>query len=452
MSDLEQESADINADHGGPTMQTRIDPPHVIVAAPEGVDAVLPEPEESGEVRQPAAVRETVAVGDSVGAEMPDTSWAAEQLQLQAEQLTAHLRAQQEQIDRREADLHAQLAQFENGSRNARLWFRERQLELTEREAEIIRRECEIAAREEALARADREQAESRERIKSDSRRQNEALGSRQRELDERRLALDQQEAENAAISAALARTAAEQEQLDARLRQRQQNLEESEALLLDSQTELDAARQQLDADRHAWNERCEAERRDAAQAQARADLELEKKLHALKARAEHLERRSAAVDQLRAEVMRTQRESLELRLATDELWAQMMGVAPPAALSHSLAQIRGKLAEQYRLERAEIAGQKQDLEMLSTRLEAERDRVQHQKQELEQWAANRQADVEGQAARLAARERQLDRRQAEQDQLRLQQQTDRRAYEREIRRLLRALRREDADEPAHAA
>ncbi|HEV3415841.1 MAG TPA: hypothetical protein VG056_03490, partial [Pirellulales bacterium] len=306
MPDPEQESAEFDADQGALTMQTRIDPPHVIVAAPEGVDAVLPEPEESGEVRQAAAVRETVAVGESVGAETPDSSWAAEQLQLQAEQLTAHLRAQQEHIDRREADLHAQLAQHENGSRNARLWFRERQQELTERETEIARRESEIIAREQTLVRADREQAESRERIKTDLRRQNEALGSRQRELDERRLALDQQEAENAAISAALARSAAEQEQQDARLRERQQNLEESEALLLDSQTELDGARQQFNADRLAWNERCEAERREAAQAQARADLELEKKLHALKARAEHLEWRGAAVDQLRAEVMRT--------------------------------------------------------------------------------------------------------------------------------------------------
>ncbi|HEV2973226.1 MAG TPA: hypothetical protein VGY55_24885, partial [Pirellulales bacterium] len=412
MSDLEQESAEFDTDHGAPTMQTRIDPPHVILVAPEGVDAVLPEPEESGEARQAATVRETVAVGESVGFETPASSWAAEQLQLQAEQLADHLRAQQEQIDRREADLHAQLAQHENGSRNARLWFRERQQELTEREAEIARRELEIAAKEEALARADREQAESRERIKTDLRRQNEALGSRQRELDERGSALDRQETENAAISAALVRSAAEQEQLDARLREREQNLEEAEALLCDSQSELDGARQQLDADRRAWQDRCDAERREAAQAHDRAELELEKKLHAIKARAEHLERRTAAVDQLRAEVIRTQRESLELRLATDELWAQMMGVAPPAALSQSLAQIRGKLAEQYRLERAEIAGQKQDLEMLATRLEAERERIQHQKQELEQWGANRQADIEGQAARLAAREQQLDRRQ----------------------------------------
>ncbi len=133
------------------------------------------------------------------------------------------------------------------------------------------------------------------------------------------------------------------------------------------------------------------------------------------------------------------------MRLATDEVWAQMMGVAPPAALSQALAQVRGKLAEQYRSERAEIAGQKKDLEMLAARLEQDRERLQQHKQELEHWAVNRQADLEGQAARLVAREQQLDRRQAELDELRSEQMQDRQGYEREIRRLLGELRRDTA-------
>ena len=92
------------------------------------------------------------------------------------------------------------------------------------------------------------------------------------------------------------------------------------------------------------------------------------------------------------------QRETLELRLATDELWRQMVGAPPPAALSQSLAQIRGKLAERYRLERSEIAGEKKDLELLVERVDRERERVQQQKQEIERRTANRQADIEGQA------------------------------------------------------
>jgi chromosome segregation ATPase len=431
--------------------------------------------------------------------------------------LATHLLAQQQQLDRRAADLHAQLAHQENGARSARLWFRERQQELSQREAEVIRREREIEAKESLQARADREHAEALERTKGDQRRHSEAFGGRQRDLDDRRRSLDRQEAENAAVSAALARSASEQQQFELRLREqaaclnrqaaaaidhigrflrgedlprdhreaaalanegtgevdlvdakalfdelatglqrlrtRQCNLEEAEALLIDGQTELEDTRRRLDSDRRAWQERCEAERQEATQIQVRAELETEKRLHALQARADHLERRSAAVDQLRAEVLRTQRETLELRLATDELWAQMMGAAPPAALSQSLAQIRGKLADQYRLERAEMAAQQQELEMLVARLDEQRERLRQQKQELERWAANRQADMEGQAARLVARENELDRRKAELDGLRLEQQNDRHAYEREIRRLLGQLRRVDSfDAAAHAA
>ena len=510
MSKPDADSTMTAADSPAPTVQMRVDPPHLLATAPEGIDVVESEPEKI------PVERETVAVGHAAASFTNESSANSEQLQLQAEQIAGHFRALQEQIDRREADLHAQVAEQENGARNARLWFRERQQELAAREAELINREREIQERETAIARADREQAEAHERTKADQRRQNEAFSSRQRELDERQQAIDRQDTEQAAVSAALARCAAEQKQLDDRLREeaaqfnrhaaaaidmlsrslrgeeltaaddptarssartepiadhrdipamfaelanglkrlrsRQRNLEEAEALLEDGQAELNDARRRFEAERQGWQERCETEKRQADEAQARATLDVEQQLRSIKARADQIERRSAAVDQLRGEVLRTQREALELRLATDEVWAQMIGVAPPAALSQSLAQIRGKLAEQYRLERSEIAGEKKELQMLAERVDRERERVQQQKQELDRWAANRQADIEGQAARMAAREQQLDRRQAEWDKLRVDQLNDRQAYEREIRRLLGQLRRDDGATTSRAA
>ena len=108
--------------------------------------------------------------------EAPAVSSADEQLQLQAEQLAVRLSAQQEQIDRRESDLNAQLAQQEHDARSARLWLRERQQELADRQAELAARERDIATRQEELARADREQAEARQRAKAEQRRQSEAF------------------------------------------------------------------------------------------------------------------------------------------------------------------------------------------------------------------------------------------------------------------------------------
>ncbi len=450
MARSDKKSAQTAANRSAPQVQMRVDPPHVVAGAPPtDVDVVQVAAGEH------AAVREAVAVGHTAGHATRETlsgliaapaeSSPAEQLQLQAEQLAARLGAQQDQIDRREADLNAQLAKHEHDARSSRLWLRERQQEFADREAQLAQREQAIAAKEEELLRADREQAESRERAKSEQRRQSEGFAAQQRELDERQRAFERQETENAAIAAAQARTSAEQAQLAERLKVRQRNLEEAEVLLADSQAELDGSRRQFEADRQAWHKRCDATRKEMEQAQARSEADFDKKLHGLKARADRLERRAAALDQLRAEVLRAQREALELRLATDEVWAQMMGVAPPAALSQSLAQVRGKLAEQYRAERTEIAGEKKEIELLAARVEQDRQRLGQRKQELEQWAADRQADLEGQATRLLAREQQLDRRQAELDDARISQAEDRREYEREIRRLLGELRRDGA-------
>jgi hypothetical protein len=515
MSRSDRESS-TNSDDASPAkVTTRIDPPHVISSPPAGVDIVEAESEHettSERAREMATVGAgTLSQAAARTSAREDFPPPTEQLEFQAEQIADHLRTQQDQIDRRAAELNAQLAERENEARSARLWLAERQDELAILEAQLTDRERAIEDREAALARADRQQAEAHERAKADQRRQSEAFTASQRELDERQRALDVQETEQAAVSAALARTAAEQQQLESELRQearrlhrlatdavatiscflrgedlpeyeaqfrsgtgndettvdfdevtslfselagglkrlrdRQKNLEQAETLLDDGQAELDDARKRFDGERREWRVRIETEQRQMAEIQARAAREAEKQFAAIDCRAEQVERRSAAIDQLRAEVLRTQRETLELRLATDELWAQMAGAAPPAALSQSLAQIRGKLAEQYRLQRAEIAGEKKELEGLVERVDRERERVKGQRQDLERWAANRQDDIEGQAARLAAREHQIDQRAAKLEEILDLQVAERQAYQREIRRLLGQIRREPPTE-----
>lgn len=498
--------------------QLRIDPPHALGGSADGVDVVHAD-ETQADVR---GVRDTVAVAAGSAANAFHQAGVEEQLQLQAEQLGSRLKEEQQQLDRRESELHAQLADQENEAREMRLWLRERQREFELREAEMAAREQEISSREAALASADREQAEAHERAKADQRRQSEAFAARQRELDDRQRVLDRQDTEQAATAAALARLADElrlrEERLgnrearfneraksasemigsflrgdefeslrapvpaddpaaqaeevvepgagrsvssegraesDAeklfgelvsglkRLRSRQRNLEEAEALLDDGQAELDDARRRLDDERHAWQQRCERQKREIAATTAQAGDESQRKEHVLKSRTDQLQRRAAAVDQLRAEVLRAEREALEMRLATDEVWAQLMTVAPPAALSQSLAQTRAKLAEHYRLERSEIAGEKKDLEALLARIDDSRERTQRFREEVERWAAGRQADIEGQAARLAAREQELDRRQVELEKLQRELRFERSAYEAEIRRLLGKQRRD---------
>jgi len=555
-------------------LRVRIDPAHPIGDAPResappaevsGGPAVAGENREvvrdssDGEFSAEAAIAAAASAFPEIDASSEVFSVEKlQQLRLQFEQLAGHLRSQQYQLDRREAQLHSQLAQQENEVRTSRLWFREHQQELADREAELLRREQEMESqraglienlgqREAELARREvafelqsalwanerdewadaiaRSEAECRE-VKRQWQEQADALAVRHQDLEQQRQALLQPSdtTANAAATALVSEQAAAERteeqsrvagqlhadaeqfyrQVDstldlmrqfligqqpnagvvksvpkdsignepgsrglppemasvfgefrtalARFHGRQKNLEEAEALLTDGQTALDRGRQQLTADRQTWQEQCEIDRRRINDDRRRAEADMDRKLQTLTSRGEHLERRTAAVDQLRAEVLRAQRETLELRLATDEIWSQLSQSVPPPALTQSLARIRGKLAEQFQLERVELADQEKQLEALAVRLESQHDKLHHQKEALEQWVADRRNEIEGQASRLVAQEMELARRQGELEELNERTQSERRLYEGEIRRLLGELRRSGIAATAAAA
>ena len=105
-----------NATGGG--ARTRIDPPHVLVAALDDRST-------------PPAETEADAVGATA---------TSEQIQTQAAQLAEHLRSRQREVDHREARLNAQIARFEADARTARLILREREAALAEREQSLAGR------------------------------------------------------------------------------------------------------------------------------------------------------------------------------------------------------------------------------------------------------------------------------------------------------------------------
>ena len=90
---------------------------------------------------------------------------------------------------------------------------------------------------------------------------------------------------------------------------------------------------------------------------------ELEEQRRAVARRSEQLDRSRAALEQLRGELGQLHRETLEIRLATEELWVQLSGVAPPAALIQSLGGIRNKLADHYRSAQSELRARKEEIE-----------------------------------------------------------------------------------------
>jgi hypothetical protein len=79
----------------------------------------------------------------------------------------------------------------------------------------------------------------------------------------------------------------------------------------------------------------------------------------------------------------------------------------------------------------------------LARQLEA----IEAQRQELGAWAERRHSDIEDQAARLVAREQELDRQQQHYEQMESQWCIERTDYQAEIRRLLATIRDLEVEE-----
>jgi hypothetical protein len=216
----------------------------------------------------------------------------------------------------------------------------------------------------------------------------------------------------------------------------RREQLEKAENELAEARKEVELLRRQLVEERHTIERQARHERQKIAAERRAALAELEQKRQATQRQCEQADRNRAALRKLREELERMHRETLEIRLATEELWVQLSGSAPPAAITHSLAQVRSKLAEHYRMAQAELAEKKREFRSLCERLAKRHQQLRRQKDELERWASARQDEIQQQAQRLVGREQQLEREQQRIDELVRQWRAKELAYLQEIRRL----------------
>ncbi|MBL9122836.1 MAG: hypothetical protein JNG90_04335, partial [Planctomycetaceae bacterium] len=136
----------------------RFDPPHPMRVAEANPPANRPAPNESEPASsQPADGAEVPLVALAPAfAPLPLEGELREQLERQAGELTLHLREEVEHIDRREAQLHARIAELEQQLRSAVLEHREEQAELECRRAALEQRARDLDARAAAIAGAER--------------------------------------------------------------------------------------------------------------------------------------------------------------------------------------------------------------------------------------------------------------------------------------------------------
>jgi chromosome segregation ATPase len=396
--------------------ETRIDQAHQ-----HGGDPQILTENISIEVQEEDAL---VSPGEPVVEDLPQ-DLAEEQLRRQAEQLAEYLRARQRELDHREAQLNAQLAQLESDVRTARIWLGEREAEIQEREQSRVALEEEFRKRLARLASADAAlERQKEEFVRNAGPAQENNFREAISEIASMWGVQSEQLAEDSARQAELAEDISPRTRMrfdaahakqevrhrdhERELTRKRLELEEAEQKISDAQLEIRSIRKQLLDERHAQREELRIARKRLADEQRQAVAELDTKRESLEKRAEHVENCRTALVQLRSELQGLHRETLEIRLATEELWAQLSGAAPPAALTRSLGRIRTRLADQYRMANAELFEQKKELASIRDQLAAQYEKLIGQKQQFELWANGRREEAEQQASRLIEREQEL--------------------------------------------
>lgn len=306
------------------------------------------------------------------GEDVPSPEAISRQVETQASQLAEHLRSRQQELDHREAELNAWAAKLDADARAARLWFEERQAELDESDAQPDT----VVLQDEAI----RRKAES--------------------------------------------------------LAEKERGLAELDATLTTQREALQKFHEQLAADRQQLDEQSRAQAEHMAAEEARLAAEVQQRRAEVERRSEQADQTRAALEKFREELGHMHRETLEIRLATEELWAELSGEAPPAALTRSLGRIRSRLADHYRQASADLQQKRDELERLREQLSEQYEKLVRQKRSFDAWAAECRDEVEKQAARLQARSEDLDHREADMGEYARAAQAEKLELQQEIRRL----------------
>jgi len=433
----------------------RIDAPHAVQSTEQiaaelvATLADLPEPK-SGFERSQQEQQQQLALRE-------------EQLQLQAAQLAGHLKARLSEVDRREAQLNARIAQLEADLRTARLWQREREYDFEQREAELCRHVEDLQHRSAEVARGQQQVQTIDERAEQIAAREAELhaldvqLRQRRQELDRQNAALSHSQSlwqlqrthEEATARQERERAAdlwnrevqEQRQQLEFEIADRRRKLETAEHKLHEQQQRLDQERVDFERQRVQGTSHLQRERKALDEHQAAAELEILSRKREVESREAVVERQRVAMEQMRAEIGHVHRQSLEMRLIAEQLWAQITGRLSSAEITRSIAALRLQLSQQYEQEQKALAAQKAELLQLAERLEMQHQLVATERQDVRSWGLARQSGIEQQARQLVEREQQLE---AEQQELRAARQAlhdDRRRYEQEIRQLATQLR-----------
>ncbi|MEM6799178.1 MAG: hypothetical protein AAF589_06660 [Planctomycetota bacterium] len=368
--------------------------------------------------------------------------------------LSDELAAREAELDARQANLYEQIDKLTED----RARFGEREAKLDARQSELDRLWQELTEQRSVAE----EQRRDNEQASADVEKSRAELFALQAELDNQQVDLAAREtqisARQAEVQAAIKRFemlgVTEQRVADLtkqadEFTARSRHLDSAEALLTEEKTAVEEDRRELESQRKQTQEQLLIERRRIEAERAEVNKMASQHEQRSAAKEAELDQRQAALEQLQGELQAGQREVLEMRLATEETWAQLAGALAPATLTRSIAQVRAKLADHYQHTLQEIADRRRQLDEISKQLATEHGRIDEQKAKIQQWAARREEDIEQRAARLIARERELDRQQQHYERLEIRWAAEREELRDKVRILYADLRHEPLGEAA---
>ena len=179
--------------------------------------------------------------------------------------------------------------------------------------------------------------------------------------------------------------------------RARRTQLDHYRALLAERESSLDREHQILERERRlhdaSLNEekkRLVAERETWDHERCAQQAELRRQQDMLALHAENLEARRERLDSLRAELEDTHRNTLEMRMAVEEAWAQLAQAAGEERAKHRVDVARAALSEHFQTLRDNLVNQRRELELAQSRFQDERDKFRDERQMLTDWISER--------------------------------------------------------------
>lgn len=168
------------------------------------------------------------------------------------------------------------------------------------------------------------------------------------------------------------------------------------------------------------------------------SEIETERRL--LAERTVELDRRKAVLQRMQEEIQKQHAEVLEARLATEQLWREIVDKTPADQANELLHALQDRINEQYAAQRKAVEARRNELVELKETIKSQQQEIREQSEKLHEWIVSRHGDLTSFSAEVDARAAFLDRREHRMREEFSKWEVQRDSYQQQLRGLLEKL------------